>query len=74
MLSSHLVHGGVHLSPDVEGQIQQQEQQVSHREGGQEQGGVVISVTLPPGQYQDVCIVGVGKMFAFIILLICLTE
>ena len=71
MLSCHLVHGGVHLSPDVQGEVEQQEQQVSHRERGQEQRGVVISVTLPPGQYQDVCIV--GKLLTFIILIICLS-
>ena len=46
MLSCHLVHGGVHLSPDVQGEVEQQEQQVSHRERGQEQRGVVLTVTL----------------------------
>ena len=45
----YLVDGGVHLSPDVQGQVEQQEQEVSHRERGQEQGGVVTRVTLPSG-------------------------
>ena len=42
----YLIHGGVHLSPDVQGKVQQQEQEVRHRERGQEQGCVVICVTL----------------------------
>ena len=53
MVSAHLEHGGVHLSPDVQGQVEQQEEEVSHRERGQEQGGVVISEALPPVQLES---------------------
>ena len=52
----YLVDGGVHLSPDVQGQVEQQEQEVSHRERGQEQGGVVIGVTLPPKRKRLICL------------------
>ena len=45
-MCEYLIHGGVHLSPDVKGKVEQQEQEVSHRERGQEQRGVVICVTL----------------------------
>ena len=55
--SGYLVDGGVHLSPDVQGQVEQQEQEVSHRQRGQEQGGVVIGVTLPPKRKRLVCLV-----------------
>ena len=42
----YLVDGGVHLSPDIQGQVEQQKQEVSHRERGQEQTGVILTVTL----------------------------
>ena len=61
----YLVDGGVHLSPDVQGQVEQQEQEVSHRERGQEQGGVVIGVTLPPKRKRLVCLVS-GMQIDFI--------
>lgn len=49
----YLIHGGVHLSPDVQGEVDQQEQEVSHGERSQKQGGVVISETLPPVQLES---------------------
>lgn len=45
---SGLVDGGVHLPPQVQRHIQQEEEEVGHAEAGQEQAGVVAGVTLPP--------------------------
>ena len=42
----YLVDGGVHLSPDIQGQVEQQEQEVSHGERGKKQTGVILTVTL----------------------------
>ena len=45
----YLVHGGVQLSPDIERDVEKQEQEVSQGEGGQKQRGVVTRVALASG-------------------------
>ena len=68
----YLVDGGVHLSPDVQGQVEQQEQEVSHRERGQEQGGVVIGVTLPPKRKRLICLACKLTLLTYFLLLLCM--
>ena len=45
---THLVHRGVELAPEVEGHVEQQEEQVRQAQRGQEQARVVARVTLSP--------------------------
>ena len=45
---THLVHRRVKLAPEVEGHVEQQEEQVRQAQRGQEQARVVARVTLSP--------------------------
>lgn len=45
----YLVHRGVQLSPDIQRDVEEQEQEVSQGEGRQKQRGVVTRVALASG-------------------------
>ena len=45
---SCLVDGGVDLAPQVQRNVEQEEEEVGHAEAGQEEAGVVAGVALPP--------------------------
>ena len=48
-----LVDAGVHLPPQVQGDVQEEEEEVSQGEAGEEEAGVVTGMALPPAHYSQ---------------------
>ena len=46
-----LVDASVHLPPEVQGDVQEEEEEVSQGEAGEEEAGVVTGMALPPAHY-----------------------